>query len=202
MNTPKALAALAVLVLASNASFVDANPVTRVFKCAPNAGCATTRIPDSNGTTDGVADFTIPVPAGDACPGTTSSYGVHVWLEHANVGDLRIALVSPSSTSANALDRAAATGYADGSCAGDDVHAMLTDLGTSPVSCFATIPSLRGNLVASAPLSTLGNTWQPGDWHVQVRDQAAGGDGRTIDVALVVLCGYDDAIFNDGFDLP
>ena len=200
MNHAKFLASAAALVVFFAAVPAGANPVTRVFKCA-TAGCTPARIPDSNGTTDGVVSFTIPTPATTACPGTTiTSYAAHLSITHSNVGDLRATLANPAAASAVLFNRLSG-GAGAGSCTGDDINATFSDAGTVN-TCNFLIPAVSGNAHSSGAVSALGLGWQSGNWKIEVRDQAAGGDGLVDDASLVVTCAYSDAIFNDSFDLP
>lgn len=192
------LSSFAVLALLG-ASGANANPVTRAFACT-GAACEPARIPDSNGTVDGVVTFSIPTPA-TVCPGTTVTYGAHLFVQHANVGDLRIALISPGFARVNVLDRPAESGGVAGSCNGDDVHANFTDAGSAP-QCADVIPSVGGAAHSAAQLSVFGSSWIPGTWQIEVRDMSPGGDGVVQNASLLAICGYTDAIFNDGFDLP
>lgn len=171
----------------------SAAPVYRYADCT---ACAA-RIPDSNGTTDGVTTAAITVPS-FMCTGTTvQAYALQLSVTHSNIGDLHVKLTSPGATNVTVVNRPSALG----NCAGDDILATFTDLGSSQ-TCGTQIPALGGDRKATGVMATLGTALQTGVWLVEVRDQAAGGDGYLADAQLRMTCGYSDGIFTDSFELP
>src|SRR5215813_10404833 len=112
------------------------NPALADYRYADCTACAA-RIPDSDGTNDGVvtADITVPV---DVCVGSAIlGYSLQLDLAHTNVGDLKVTLKSPTNVSVVVVNRPVAAG----NCAGDDISAAFSDTG-SPVTCGSTIPAL------------------------------------------------------------
>lgn len=194
MNTKFALCVFVIApLLASFSGRAAAAPVIRYADCTSCAG----RIPDSNGTTDGVITAAITVP-GFFCGGTTvTAYGLHLDITHSNVGDLRVKLTSPSLTSVTVLNRPLALG----TCAGDDIDATFLDAGVAQ-KCGTLIPAMSGQVKPAGVMATFGGALQSGVWLAEVRDQAAGGDGYLADAYLSVTCGYTDGIFIDSFQEP
>lgn len=171
----------------------SAAPVHRYADCS---SCAA-RIPDSNGTADGQTTAAITVP-GNLCSGSTvTAFALQLNITHSNIGDLRVKLTNPGATSVNVVNRP----QASGNCAGDDISATFADAGVA-ATCGTKIPAISGDVKPSGVMATFGTALQPGVWLVEVRDQAAGGDGYLADAQLRLTCGYTDGIFNDSFEMP
>jgi hypothetical protein len=171
----------------------SAAPVYRYVDCT---ACAA-RIPDSNGSTDGLVVAAITVPS-FMCSGTTvQAYALQLEVLHSRIGDLKVKLTSPLATSVTLVNRP----QVSGNCAGDDIVATFADAGASAV-CGTKIPALGGDVKPSGIMATLGTALQPGVWLVETRDQAAGGDGYLADAQLRMTCGYSDGIFTDSFERP
>ncbi len=185
---------LAMALLASGAAHADHQK--RYFACA--SGDCPARIPDSNGTTDGVATVNFPVPA-NVCSGTTTiGYAVYLNVLHSSIGDLRASLINPALTSVVFMNRPVTSG----SCKGDDIDATFVD-GAAALTCGTHIPAISGDVKTNAVLSAFGSAPPAsGNWQLEVRDQAAGGDGTVLGAQLRVTCGYSDDIFNDSFEKP
>ena len=193
MNRMTTRVQLLATVIFAACGVASAAPVYRYADCT---SCAA-RIPDSNGTTDGVTTAAITIP-GYFCTGSTvQAHALQLTITHSNVGDLRVQLSNPTATSVNVINRP----LASGNCAGDDIAATFLDAGTA-VKCGALIPAMSGNVKTAGVMATFGNLLKPGVWLVDVRDQAAGGDGYLEDAQLRLTCGYTDGIFNDSFEMP
>jgi subtilisin-like proprotein convertase family protein len=185
---------LAAALLVSGAAHADFQK--RYFACA--SGACPVRIPDSNGTADGVAAINFAVPA-NVCSGTTTvGYAVYLNVLHSSIGDLRATLTNPSLTNVVFMNRPVASG----SCKGDDIDATFVD-GAAALTCGTHIPAVSGDVKTNAVLAVFGIAPPAsGNWQLEVRDQAAGGDGMLLGAQLRVTCGYSDDIFNDSFEKP
>jgi hypothetical protein len=166
-----------------------------VYRFADCTACAA-RIPDSNGTTDGQITAAITVPAFFCVGSTVTGFALQLDVTHSNIGDLRVKLTNPAATSVNIVNRPKVSG----NCAGDDISATFADAGVA-ATCGTEIPAIGGDVKPSGVLATLGTALHAGVWLVEVRDQAAGGDGYLADTQLRVTCGYTDDIFNDNFEM-
>ena len=168
-----------------------ANTALADFRSVACDACAG-RIPDSDGTNDGVLTGTITMPA-DACVGAAVlGFALQLDVAHTNVGDLKVTLKNPSNVSIVVLPRTAASAK----CAADDISAVFSDTG-SPVTCGDTIPAFTGELKSNGLMTTLGTTSTPGVWQFEIRDQAPGGYGFLNNAQLRVTC---DRIFANGFE--
>lgn len=178
--------------------------VDRTFSCLVHGSGCPGRITDSDGDDDGVITAAIVVPSG-AChdqDGPVDAAAVRVGARalHGNIGDLRITLLTPFGVRYEVLRRPAVPAGGAGSCTGDDLDAMFSDVLSAPPTCGAVIPALSGQVTSFTGLFSLAGPVQNGEWMLEVRDAAHGGDGLLEDWSLTFACLLDETLFMDGFE--
>jgi subtilisin-like proprotein convertase family protein len=153
-------------------------------------GATGTNCPSSSFSTSVTSTFTA---AGCADGTIINDLNVGLDISHSWVGDLKLTLTSPESTSVVILDQPGTlqTGAGDG-CGGDDVSAVLDDDGSPAAedACYTPAPAVAGTLRPDNLLAAFNNVSGAGTWTLLAQDLFPPlDDGVVTDWSLDFSCG-------------
>ncbi|NNK34018.1 MAG: hypothetical protein HKP02_12890, partial [Xanthomonadales bacterium] len=115
--------------------------------------------------------------------GLVESLDVGLDITHTWVSDMRITLESPAGGASTII-------FDNVGCGGDDVEAMLSDSGASPVDseCAAAVPTIDGIFTPTNPLAIFNGEIADGTWTLTIEDTLAADEGTLNDWTLDLDC--------------
>jgi len=157
--------------------------------CSSEGG---TNCPSSAGAINNTTPLTSTFDSVGCGSGTLADVNVGLNISHTWVGDLKVTLTSPDSTSVVLIDRPGNPNSTFG-CSGDNIEAVMDDEGSGPAEnvCFIN-PAIAGTLIPTEALSTLQGESGAGSWSLLVEDSVAGDTGTLYDWSVDATCSGSD----------